>query len=45
MNNLKFKIIKFINISNKIIEMNFRLHFYYNKEVMIFYYYKSLIEN
>ncbi len=29
--NLKFKIVKFTNICNKIIEINFKLHINYNK--------------
>jgi hypothetical protein len=33
--NKKFKIIKFTDISNKIIEINFKLHFYYNKKKII----------
>ena len=33
--NLKFNIVKFTDISNKIIEINFHLHFYYNKKTII----------
>ncbi len=33
--NLKFIIVKFNDISNKIIEINFQLHFYYNKKAII----------
>ena len=33
--NLKIKIVKFTDISNKIIEINFQLYFYYNKKTII----------
>ncbi len=44
--NIKFKIVKFIDIINNIIEINFQLHFYYNKKGLIiaFNYNKSMTE-
>ncbi len=33
--NLKFKIMKFTNISNLIIDINFQLHINYNKKTII----------
>ena len=35
MKNEKSKIIKFTDISNKIIKINFQLIFYYNKRIII----------
>jgi hypothetical protein len=48
MKNLKFKIVEFTDISNKIIEINFQLLFYYNKKFnnyCFFYYNKRVTEN